>query len=180
MEQISLKEYLGILLAGTKNYIDTGTNSLNTSIEGYGTAMNTAINSLNELITTLTTTHSTDKKELEGKIGVNAGSIANHATEIANIKTDLNKKLDSDFVIPWATYDATNKIVKIGAPGSSFYIKSTTSGLEIYQGTTKITHWEGGHLKAVDITTSSSMTTPKITVGGLEISGNSTNGWSFR
>lgn len=140
MAQISLKEYLTILLEGTKNYIDTGTNSLNTSIEGYGTAMNTAVDSLNELITALRTTHSTDKEKLEGKIGANSSRIANHATEIANIKTDLDKKLDSDFVIPWATYDATNKIVKIGAPGSSFYIKSTTSGLEIYQGATKITH----------------------------------------
>lgn len=114
-----------------------------------------------------------DKTDIWAKINTNT-------SDISTLRAEIEKKPDSELILPWAIYDKTNKILQLGVPGSPVYIKSTTAGLEIYQGTTKIAYFEGGHLKATDITTSSSMTTPKITIGGLEISGNSTNGWSFR
>lgn len=181
MAQISLRRYLELLLNGTKDYIDTENSDLNSVISAdYGAAIDKVKEDLMASITALDSAHSNITNILDGRVDSLESTTLTHTTEIANIKTDLDKKLDKDFIIPWANYDATNKILKIGAPGSTFYIKSTTTGLEIYQGTTKIAYFEGGHFKATDITTSNSMTTPKITIGGLEISGNSTNGWSFR
>ena len=178
---MTLKDYLIELLKGTKTYIDTENSELNSSISAdYGAAITQARQDLTNLINALETKENAKEPVRDNQHTEIWTKLNNHEGRIGLLETDIKKKLDSDFVTPWATYDSTNKIVTIGAPGSTFYIKSTTTGLEIYQGTTKIAYFEGGHLKATDITTSNSMTTPKITIGGLEISGNSTNGWSFR
>lgn len=123
MAQISLREYLKRLFTGTKEYIDEGTESLNASIDGHGTALTTAVNNINTSIASLSSVHAADITRLDGEIDANEKSIQNNAAEIASLKTEVNSKLDAELVIPWATYDATGKVLQISAQGSSYTIK---------------------------------------------------------
>ena len=180
MAQISLKEYLKILLEGTKDYIDDKNDSQTNIIKNnYGIDLAELESKLMAVIDALDKAYGVVNAEQNLAIEALKTKDIELGAKIDPIIIKLPEKVDKTYLV-WATYDETNKILQIGVPGSAYYLKSTTTALEIYNGSTKLMYFEGGHLTATDITTSNSMTTPKITVGGLEISGNSTNGWSFR
>lgn len=88
--------------------------------------------------------------------------------DVDRLESMLKNPNDPDYVLPWANYDATNQNLEIGVPNASYYIKSTSSNLEVYQGSTRVMHWEGEQLNVNEIA-----------VNGLVLKGDSVNGWSF-
>lgn len=116
---------------------------------------------------------------LNGDITSINSTISEIQTMIAEINSALEGKTDAEIILPWANYDEANETIEIGISSSPYYIRSTTSELKVYQGSTVITSWEGGQLKAVDITASNSISTPQVIVNGLVLKGDSTSGWSF-
>lgn len=111
---------------------------------------------------------------LSGSITVINTSINSILNEISRIDAELSGKTDEEMIIPWANYDEVNNTVEIGINGSSYFIKSSETGLEIYNNGTLITNWNASELQAIKINASES-----ITVNGLTLRGDNSNGWSF-
>lgn len=155
-----------------RDFITTEDNELNNTItSNYIAAIENLRLQLNDVI-----------NDLNGEVDINANSISGLSgdvtsinstiseiqTMIASINSALEGKTDAEIILPWANYDEANKTVEIGISSSPYYIKSTPTGLGIYQGSTVITSWESGQL-----------VTNEISVNGLVLKGDSVNGWSF-